>query len=150
MTCPLADEPLVVDRVPLLAHHFSLQILLFSATFSDKVKQFALNVVPKANQVSFWSCCIRKCVFCIASPLYFYLLVGTGLLVKVDHMRFLLSFASHPCMSGHNSPTIAVPFFDQRGIERSQLARSVIPPAGVCHMYVLSLLVKCRCIMIAE
>lgn len=34
----------------------SVQILLFSATFDDTVKRFAMKVVPGANQVS-GACC---------------------------------------------------------------------------------------------
>lgn len=32
--------------------NLDLQILLFSATFNDKVKNFAMKVVPGANQAS--------------------------------------------------------------------------------------------------
>ncbi|CAI7779445.1 unnamed protein product [Closterium sp. NIES-53] len=49
---PLPSTPLPLPRLPLpVLPHFNAQILLFSATFNERVKRFAQRVVPSANQV---------------------------------------------------------------------------------------------------
>jgi len=45
-----SDSVRMIKEVRLATGRQDVQILLFSATFNDRVKSFALKVVPDANQ----------------------------------------------------------------------------------------------------
>lgn len=63
-----SDSVRMIKDVRLATGNPDLQILLFSATFNEKVKNFAMKVVPGANQArtAAWS----PPWLCVASPAF--------------------------------------------------------------------------------